>query len=162
MWPFLTVCHHGTDINFMRFCMSLQNRPQLLCPSSYMFNSRTILFNINSDSFNLYFNSVGLMVSLLQAKMKISIEDGKMVSFLKKLAYLCNKNFLENPCFYFPLHHLELLQTQLFPVCHTQVKRLIMRLFLLLIGYANTNYSYLKRLQSNHNKIYVYELSNYL
>ena len=25
--PFLAVCHHGTDIDFMCFCMSLENRP---------------------------------------------------------------------------------------------------------------------------------------
>ena len=31
MWLFLTVCHHGTDFDFMCFCMSLENRPQLVC-----------------------------------------------------------------------------------------------------------------------------------
>ena len=27
MWPFLAICHHGTDIDFMCFIVSLQNRP---------------------------------------------------------------------------------------------------------------------------------------
>ena len=51
MWPFLTVCHPGMDNEFMCFCMSSENRPQLLCTSLYKFNSKTILFHIKQRFF---------------------------------------------------------------------------------------------------------------
>ena len=84
MWPFLRVYHHGININFMYFMyMSLKIHHNFyIIISLYEYKSKTISFRIKQRFFKLCYKAVGLMVELLQAIIKIFIEQRRQNSII--------------------------------------------------------------------------------
>ena len=70
MWPFITMCHHATDIDIMCFCMSLKLDHNFCVPACTSLIQKLLYSIENSDSFKPFYKSVSLMVSLLQAQME--------------------------------------------------------------------------------------------